>query len=122
MSAFWQLSPCAGRTRLAARQWLCLILLGTTCLTGCGGCRQQTPAQQAAKKEKDAEAELEARRKKLEEEKKKQPFLVQPLTPLLERGARRHRRGRSRCAWPSRGTGRPPSSRCGPTSTTSRVA
>jgi hypothetical protein len=57
--------------------------LGTTCLTGCGGCTKQTPAQQAAKKQKDAEAELEARRKKLEEEKKKQPFLVQPLTPML---------------------------------------
>jgi hypothetical protein len=83
MSASRQRSTCADRTAIAARQLLCLVLLGTTCLTGCGGCSQQTPAQQAAKKQKDAEAELEARRKKLEEEKKKEPFLIQPLTPLL---------------------------------------
>src|SRR5215213_8683150 len=85
MRAFWRISSCAGSVPRAARQLLCLLLLGSVCLTGCGGC-SQTSAQKAAqqkKKEQDAEALLEARRKKLEEEKKKQPFTVERLTPLL---------------------------------------
>jgi hypothetical protein len=85
MSASWQISSCADSATRFARHLLCLLLVGSVCLTGCGGC-SQTPAQKAAaqkKKEQDAEAALEARRKQLEEEKKKKPFIIARLTPLL---------------------------------------
>ncbi|HEX6961910.1 MAG TPA: hypothetical protein VF175_08595, partial [Lacipirellula sp.] len=82
MSLFWQPSSCARTASRSLLRLLCLLLIGSVCLTGCRGC-SQTPAQKAAKKKLDAEAELEARRKKLEEEKKKRPFDIKPLTPLL---------------------------------------
>ncbi len=83
MGACWRVSSCASRTQRAARQVLCLALLGGVTLTGCGGCNQ-TPAQKAAeKKQLDAEEQLEARRKKLEEQKKIEPFVIERLTPML---------------------------------------
>ncbi len=83
MKAFWRISSCAVAAPRAARQLLCLVLLASTCLTGCGGCNQTASQKAAQKKQEDAEALLEARRKKLEEEKKIKPFVIDRLTPLL---------------------------------------
>ncbi len=61
------------RPRRAAAFWLCLLMLFTLPLSGCGGCSDDSPEQvakdQAEKKKKEEEA-----KKKKEEEKKKPDF------------------------------------------------
>jgi hypothetical protein len=77
--------PPAGASvaRSASLQLLAIVLLGTTCLTGCGGCSRKTAAQKAAEKQAaDAKAAEDAK-KKAEEEKKNQPFVIERLRPLL---------------------------------------
>ncbi len=76
-------SSCAAAARPLRRRLLLLVLLALSSLTGCGGCNQSTPAQQAAeRKARDQQAIAEAK-KRAEEEKKKKPFVVGRLTPLL---------------------------------------
>ena len=67
------------------RCWLLLILIlvPIASLTGCGGCSQQTPAQQAAERKARELKEIEEAKKRLEEERKSKPFTVGNLTPLL---------------------------------------
>jgi hypothetical protein len=75
--------PATRARRPTARLLLGLALLGSSCLVGCGGCTQQTPAQKAAQEKKQREQEeVEAAKKKLEAEKK-EPFVIGMLTPLL---------------------------------------
>lgn len=67
------------------RCWLLLLLIlaPSISLTGCGGCSQQTPAQQAAERKARELKEIEEAKKRLEEERKSKPFIVGHLTPLL---------------------------------------
>src|SRR4051812_49282017 len=77
--------PPAGASvaRSVGGQLLAPLILGTVCLTRCGGCSRQTAAQKAAaKKEEEAKAADEAK-KKAEEEKKNKPFIIDRLTPML---------------------------------------
>jgi len=58
-------ASCALAARRAARSLLCLLILASFTLTGCGGCDSSTPAQKAAakKKEEETKAAEEAKRK-----------------------------------------------------------
>ncbi len=68
-------------TRRVVGLLLVVVLLG---MTGCGGCRNETPQQRQARLAAEAEKrekEKEEKQKKEEEEKKKQPFIVEaPVT------------------------------------------
>jgi hypothetical protein len=73
----------ASVARLAGIHLLAFVLLGMTCLTGCGGCSQKTAAQKAAEKKAEDEKAAEEAKKKAEEEKKNKPFVIERLTPML---------------------------------------
>lgn len=73
----------AGGARRLTWGLLALMLLATASLTGCGGCGGQTPAQKAAQEQAEREQAIEEAKRRAEEEKKKNPFDIGRLTPLL---------------------------------------
>ena len=75
-------SSCAVDARRGSQSLLILVLLALTSLTGCGGCSQTEAEKIAERKARDQKAIAEAK-KKAEEEKKKAPFVIGRLTPLL---------------------------------------
>jgi hypothetical protein len=75
-------SSCAGDARRGSQSLLLLVLMALSCLTGCGGCSQAEAEKAAERKARDQEA-IAAAKKKAEEDKKKEPFDVGRLTPLL---------------------------------------
>jgi hypothetical protein len=75
-------SSCAGDARRGNQSLLLLVLMALSALTGCGGCNQTTAEKAAERKARDQKTIAEAK-KRAEEEKKKEPFVVGRLTPLL---------------------------------------
>lgn len=73
----------AGGAHRLTRGLLALILLATASLTGCGGCGGQTPAQKAAQEQAERDKAIAEAKKRAEEEKKKKPFDIGRVTPLL---------------------------------------
>ena len=75
-------SSCAGDARRGSQSLLLLVLMALSALTGCGGCNQTAAEKAAERKARDQQAIAEAK-KRAEEEKKKEAFVVGRLTPLL---------------------------------------
>jgi len=86
MAADLHPASCALAPRRAARSLLCLLVLASFTLTGCGGCDSRTPAQKAAAKKKEEETKAAEEAKRKAEEEKKRPFIIGRLTPLLSEG------------------------------------
>ncbi|RIK73534.1 MAG: hypothetical protein DCC67_17800 [Planctomycetota bacterium] len=83
MKASLDRSWCASSMTSASARLVLLLMLAWMTLTGCGGCRPATPAERAAREQKEREVRARQEAERRAEEKKNQPFHFGQLTPLL---------------------------------------